>query len=108
MNTELLGQMWDKLASKQAEFVPLFYKRFFEQYPDYELLFSESREREMGKMLEMVTRMARVAGESEVSHPQLVKLGEKHSHFKVTRGDLENFKMVYLQVLNGRATQHLL
>lgn len=99
MNTELLGQLWDKLATRQAEVVPLFYKRFFEQYPDYELLFSESREREMGKMLETVTKMARVAGESEMLHPQLVKLGEKHSHFQVTRGDLENFKTVYLQVL---------
>lgn len=99
MNTELIGQAWDKLANRQTEFVQLFYKRFFEQYPDYELLFSESREREMGKMVENVARVARVAGDSEMLHPQLVKLGEKHSHFQVTKGDLENFKTVYLQVL---------
>jgi molybdopterin-binding protein len=99
MNTELIGQAWDKLSQQEDQFVHLFYERLFRQYPDYKPLFSESREREMIKMVEAVAMVARVSGDSEVTHPRLTKLGQLHSHYQLKAEDLQNFKQVYLQVL---------
>jgi molybdopterin-binding protein len=99
MNTELIGQAWDKLSKHEDQFVRLFYERLFQTHPDYKPLFSESREREMVKMVEAVAMVARVSGDSEVTHPRLTKLGQLHSHYQLKTEDLQNFKQVYLQVL---------
>lgn len=99
MNTELIGQAWDKLSKHEDQFVRLFYERLFQKHPDYKPLFSESREREMVKMVEAVAMVARISGDSEVTHPRLTKLGQLHSHFQLKAEDLQNFKQVYLQVL---------
>lgn len=99
MNTELIGQTWDKLAQRQPEFIQAFYEHLFQQHPHYKAFFSELMQRQMAKMLETVAMVARISDESEILHPQLVKLGEKHSPFQLNRGDLENFKETYLVVL---------
>lgn len=99
MNTELIGQSWDKLAPRQTEFIDAVYELLFQQHPHYKPLFSESIQREMAKMVETVAMVARVSGESEISHPRLIKLGERHSPLQLNRGDLENFKTAYLTVL---------
>jgi molybdate transport system regulatory protein len=99
MNAELIGQTWDKLAGRHEEVIRTFYSRLFEQYPDYKPLFSESFERQMGKMLETMAFLARVSDETEITHPKMVKLGERHSQFRLSAEDLQRFKVVFVGVL---------
>ena len=98
MNTELIGQTWDKLA-QQEKAIPLLLDRFFQQFPDYKPLFSETSDRKIKKMFDMLGMVARLVNDTEILHPQLVKIGEKHTSFKLGQQDLENFEGVFLQVL---------
>lgn len=99
MNTELIGQSWDKLAGKHEQVVGTFYNRFFEKYPSYKELFPNSMDRQMKKMIETMALIARVADETEIAHPHLVKLGGKHTGYQLREEDLEKFKMVFLEVI---------
>ena len=100
MNTELIGQSWDKLAGKHQEVVSTFYTRFFEVHPHYKSIFPPSMDRQMKKMVETMALIARVTEDNtEVAHPHLVKVGDKHSGYNLEKGDLENFKKVFLQVV---------
>jgi len=100
MNSELLGQTWDSLAGRQEELIRTFYQRLFEKYPEYQNLFSESFERQMGKMIETMALLARVSHETEVTHPKMIKLGERHTQFKLGAEDLERFKSLFVEVLS--------
>ncbi len=100
MNSELLGQTWDSLAGKQEELIRTFYQRLFEKYPEYNHLFSESFERQMGKMIETMALLARISHETEVTHPKMVKLGERHTQFKLEPEDLQRFKTLFVEVLS--------
>jgi len=100
MNSELIGQTWEKLTTHQDKLVQVLFERFFEQFPRYRPLFSETSERKMRKMVDMLGMVARLANDTELLHPQLVKIGEKHTQFKLDKPDLENFKTVFLQVLS--------
>lgn len=99
MNSELIGQTWDKLSGQHQEIVTTFYNRFFEKYPNYRALFPESLDRQMKKMVDTMALIARVSDETEVAHPHLVKVGSKHSGYKINREDLDKFKRVFLEVV---------
>lgn len=100
MNTELIGQSWDKLAGKHEEVVTTFYTRFFEEFPNYKSLFPQSMDRQMKKMVETMALIARVTRDNtEVAHPHLMKVGDKHSGYNLGKEDLENFTKVFLQVV---------
>ena len=103
MNSEMIGQTWDKLSGKHEELVSTFYSRFFEEYPDYQHFFPPSMDRQMKKMIETMTLVARVSQETEIAHPQLMKLGGKHTQYQLNKEDLERFKNVFLTVLGEYA-----
>ncbi|RKZ78858.1 MAG: hypothetical protein DRR19_25775 [Candidatus Parabeggiatoa sp. nov. 1] len=106
MNTEMIGQSWDKLLDKQGAFVQTFQERLFEQYPNYESLFPKPiSSRTMEKMVKTITLVARV-DDFELGHPRLVRLGDKHRRFNLTREDLFNFKRVFLEVLDEYCHEH--
>lgn len=105
MNTELIGQTWDKLV-QQEQVIHLLLERFFQQFPDYKPLFSETSERKLKKMFDMLGMVARLANDTEILHPQLVKIGERHTQFKLGQQDLENFRGVFLQVLGEVCGDH--
>ena len=98
MNTDLIGESWDKLAEHQDALVETFYSRFFEQYPKYKSLFPDSMSRHMAKIVRTLTIVARAA-DPEVVHPHLIRLGDKHRRFKLTKQDFVNFKQTFLEVL---------
>lgn len=100
MNSELLGQTWDQLAGKHHEVIQSFYDRLFQYYPHYQVLFSESLDRQREKMLETMAFIARISDETEVTHPKMVKLGERHNQFQLTVEDLERFKTVFIEILS--------
>jgi len=99
MNTELIGQSWDKLAGKHQEMVATFYDRFFDKFPHYRKFFPESMEHQLKRMVETIALLARVTDETEVTHPHLVKVGSRHTGYSLTREDLDNFKTVFVQVV---------
>jgi len=99
MNTQLIGKSWDQLAGKHEDMVSSFYDRFFNQYPDYKPLFADTMARHKKKMVETMALVARVTEDTEIAHPHLIKMGNKHSEYKLSREDLEKFKSVFLQVI---------
>jgi hemoglobin-like flavoprotein len=99
MNTELIGQSWDKLVDKHQQLVSTFYSRFFEEYPDYKALFPGSMDRHMKKMVDTMAFVARVAEDTEIAHPHLMKLGDKHREYELGKQDLDRFKKVFLNVI---------
>ncbi len=103
MDTELIGKSWDALGEKQREFINTFYHRFLEKYPQYKPLFPSSRDA-MDKLMDKVVRtmalVARIAGDTEILHPQLMKLGQKHRRLNLSKEDLENFKEIFLETLS--------
>jgi len=99
MNSELVGKTWDKLAGQHKEVMASFYDRLFERYPEYRPLFSETMDRQLERMVESLALLARVSHETEVAHAKVVRLGEKHSFFRLTVEDLIKFKEVFLEVL---------
>ncbi len=106
MNTEMIGQSWDKLLDKQGAFVQTFQERLFEQYPNYESLFPKPiSSRAMEKMVKTIILVARV-DDFELGHPRLVRLGDKHRRFNLTREDLFNFRRVFLEVLDEYCHEH--
>ncbi len=105
MNTELIGQSWDKLAGKQNALVQTFYERLFEQHPDYKTLFPESMSRQMEKIVKTLAIVARVDA-PEIVHSRLLKLGYKHQKFNLKREDFLNFKRVFLEVLGEYCNKH--
>ncbi|RKZ47199.1 MAG: hypothetical protein DRR08_32590 [Candidatus Parabeggiatoa sp. nov. 2] len=106
MNTELIGQSWDKLADKQPALVQTFQERLFEQHPNYKSLFPEASSlRLMEKMVKTLILAARV-DDPELVHPRMVRLGDKHRRFNLTQEDLFNFKRVFLEVLGEYCRQH--
>ncbi|MDM8557897.1 TOBE domain-containing protein [Candidatus Parabeggiatoa sp. HSG14] len=107
MNTELIGQNWDKLIGKHDILAKMLYERLFKQYPNYKSLFSESAvaTRMMEKAVKTLALVARV-DEPELVHSQLVKLGDKHRRFSLKREDIVNFKQVFLEVLEEYCLEH--
>jgi molybdopterin-binding protein len=107
MNTELIGQSWDKLADKQEALTHTFQERLFELHPNYKSLFPESKSisKIMEKMVRTITLVARV-DDPELVHPRMVKLGDRHRRFNLTKEDLLNVKRVLLEVLGEYCHQY--
>lgn len=98
MNTQLIGESWDQLAGKHEEMVASFYKRFFNQYPNYEPFFLNTMDRHKKRMVETLALIARVTEDTEIAHPHLVKMGSKHKEYDLEKQDLDKFKNVFLEV----------
>jgi molybdopterin-binding protein len=105
MNTELIGQSWDKLADKQEALVHTLYERLFEQHPDYKSLFPETMSRQMEKLVRTVALVARVDA-PEIVHSRLLKLGHKHRKFNLKQEDFLNFKRVFMEVLGEYCNEY--
>jgi len=105
MNTELIGQSWDKLAAQHDVLVQTLCERLIEQHPNYEALFPKDIYRVMSKVVRTLTLIARV-GDPEIAQPRLVKLGYKHRQFNLTSTDFLNFKEVFLTVLEEYCSEH--
>lgn len=100
MNTQLVGQTWDKISGQHEEVITKFYQRFFDTYPDYRQHFPESLDRQMTKMVDTIALLARVSDETELAHSQMTKLGHKHIGYRIGEQDLQRFQDVFLQVLS--------
>jgi molybdate transport system regulatory protein len=98
MNTDLIGESWDKLAEHQDALIETFYTRFFEKYPKYKSLFPVPLDRHMAKIVRTLTIVARAA-DPEVVHPHLMRLGDKHRKFDLKKQDFVNFKQTFLETL---------
>jgi molybdate transport system regulatory protein len=105
MNTDLIGESWDKLAEHQDALIETFYTRFFEKHPKYKSLFPVPLDRHMAKIVRTLTIVAR-AGDPEVVHPHLIRLGDKHRRFDLTKQDFLNFKLTFLEVLGEYCNQY--
>ncbi len=98
MNTEIIGQSWDKLADKRAALGHTFFERLLEQYPKYKPVFPESASKRLEKLVRTLALVARM-DEPEVVHPQMIRLGNDYRQFNLAQEDLVNFKQVFLDVL---------
>jgi len=105
MNLELIGRTWDLLTDKHKQLIRAFYQRFFENFPEYRPLFS-NMEQQMGRMVESMALLARVADEPEVIHPHLQKLRESHRQYYLSQEDLENFKSIFVEVISEFCGQY--
>ena len=56
-------ELWDKLASRQIDFIRVFYHRLFEQYPEYHRLFPDKMDAQMEKMVEMISAVLRYSND---------------------------------------------
>ncbi len=105
MNTELIGQSWDKLTDQHDVLVQTLCERLVKQYPNYEALFPKDVYRVMSKIVRTLTLVARV-GDPEITQSRLVKLGYKHRQFNLTSSDFLNFKGLFLEVLGEYCNKH--
>jgi molybdopterin-binding protein len=102
MYTQVIGQSWDQLSDKQQEVIRTFYTRLLETYPKYKPLFPQSiaeMEKLMRKVGRTIALLARVSEDTEVLHPHMLKLGDKHRRLNLKKEDLLNFKTVFIDVL---------
>ncbi|MCK5716045.1 MAG: TOBE domain-containing protein [Thiomargarita sp.] len=99
MNTDLIRQSWEKLASRQDILGPAFYERLLEQHPKYKSIFSEGMSKRMEKFVRVIALVA-IVDEQEVVHPHMVRLGDKYRSFNLTKDDLLIFQHVFLEVLS--------
>lgn len=103
MNTELIGQTWQALGERQAQFIEDFYRRFFERFPGYRKLFPhELRPAHLEKMILTVTLLADLADDRTDIAPHLHKLGAAHKPFDLTAREFDNFKAVFIEMLGPR------
>ena len=99
MNTELIGQTWDSLGSAHLDLVRSFYARFFERFPRYRPLFPADMSHQMRKMVDTMAMVSRLADSMDVVELRMVQVGERHGGFGLGREDLDNFRDVFLEVL---------
>lgn len=100
MDMQLIGKTWDHVGSgRHEEVIQNFYGRLFQLYPEYRQLFPQSLDRHMKKMVDTLALVARVADETEIMHPQMIRLGAKHTSLQLKDEDLKRFQIVFINVL---------
>jgi hemoglobin-like flavoprotein len=102
VNTEIIGQVWDSLEGRHQELVLSFYERFFQRFPHYRSLFPEQMDSQMRKMVHTLALVARVSDSTSVVTPHLEKVGSRHRGYHISADDLQNFKEVFLEVLQEK------
>ena len=99
MQTELIAQSWDSLNPRHIEVIQTFYDRFFERFPNYRAMFPESMDYQMKKMVRTMAMVARLSEDQSIVEPHLTKVGDRHSAYRLSEQDLQNFKDVFIEVL---------
>ena len=99
MNTELIGKTWDSLSDKHVDLVETFYQQFFERFPQYRAYFPATLDRQMKRMVDTLCMVARLAENEEIVENRMIHVGQRHSAYGLSMQDMENFKMVFLEVL---------
>jgi hemoglobin-like flavoprotein len=107
MDMQLIGRTWDHVGKERHEqMIRNFYDRLFELYPEYRQLFPHSLDHHMKKMVDTLALVARVSDETEIVHPQMVRLGTKHVSFRLSDEDLKRFQTVFVKVLSECCAEH--
>ncbi len=106
MNIQLVGQTWDHLGNRHQEMIEVFYKRFLDTYPEYRQHFPASMDHQMKKMVDTMALVARVSEETEIMHPQMMKMGGRHAQYRINAEDLKNFQRVFVEVLSEFCGDH--
>jgi hemoglobin-like flavoprotein len=107
MDMQLIGRTWDHVGSgRHEQVIKSFYDRLFELYPEYRDLFPQSLDHHMKKMVDTLALLARVADETEIVHPQMMRLGAKHTSFHLKDEDLKRFQIVFVKVLSECCGEH--
>jgi len=96
MNESATKELWDRLASRQIDFIRFFYHRFFEHFPEYRRLFPKKMDAQMEKMVEMTSAVLRHSNNIPQIRPYLLQISETHRSFGIKRKDLVNFKAVFI------------
>lgn len=100
MNTTIIAETWYALGNRQAEFVEVFYGRFFERFPGYRRFFPQTlRPAHLDKMVQTMALMAKLSEDRTVIAPHMHRLGAEHVAYDLKPHDFDNFKAVFLEVL---------
>ena len=104
MKTELIAETWGALDERQQrEFVEAFYRRFFERFPGYRPLFpKELNAAHLGKMVQTMALVANLSEDRGLIAPHMHKVGSAHRPYALKPGDLENFKVTFVDMLGER------
>ncbi len=99
MNTELIAKTWDSLRAGHLDLIQSFYARFFERFPSYRSLFPAQMDHHMRRMVDTMAMVSRLADHNDVIESRMVRVGERHSGYGLAREDLDNFRDVFIEVL---------
>lgn len=99
MNTELIAKTWDALHADHLGLIESFYARFFERFPNYRSLFPAQMDHHMRRMVDTMAMVSRLADHSDVIESRMVHVGERHGHYGLGREDLDNFRDVFIEVI---------
>jgi hemoglobin-like flavoprotein len=103
MKTELIAETWGALGETQREFVEAFYGRFFARFPIYRPYFPKQlNPAHLEKMVQTMALVANLAEEPGLVAPHMRKVGRAHSSYRLSPVDLDNFKMVFVEMLGER------
>jgi hemoglobin-like flavoprotein len=99
MNTELLAKTWDSLHANHLDLIQSFYLRFFERFPNYRSLFPSEMDNHMRRMVDTMAMVSRLADHNDVIESRMLNVGDRHRHYGLAREDLDNFRDVFIEVL---------
>lgn len=99
MNTELIATTWDALHARHLELIQCFYTRFFERFPAYRPLFPAQMDHHMRRMVDTMAMVSRLADHDDVIESRMLHVGERHRGYRLDREDLDNFRDVFIEVL---------
>jgi len=103
MKTELIAETWGALGETQREFVEAFYGRFFSRFPIYRPYFPKQLDAaHLEKMVQTMALVANLAEDESLIAPHMRKVGRAHSSYHLSPADLDNFKMVFVEMLGER------
>lgn len=102
MNTELVARTWDSLRAHHQEVISSFYQRFFERFPHYRALFPAQMDSHMRRMVDTMAMVSRLADQQDMVESRMVQVGERHRHYGLERQDLDNFRDVFIEVIEEK------
>jgi hemoglobin-like flavoprotein len=104
MNTQLIRNSWNNLASQHHEVVESFYARLFQRHPAYQALFAPgSMHEQMQRMVHTLALVSQHADGPAVIHPYLARLGLAHQGLGLGPDDFERFAGTLIEVIAEQA-----